>query len=89
MSGRLKPKLGAEETEELISEVNASDRQQARAAIADGVRAAENQWLEARFIAEALALELMSVSRRADSPIEVAAHLRALADVLEAQVDVH
>lgn len=66
-----------------MAEVDAADRQKARAAIADGVKAAQDQWLEARFIAEALALELMATAKRDASTAEVAAHLRALAEAIE------
>ena len=89
MSRPTKPGLGANGVEELVAEVSASDRQQARAAVAEGVQAAKSQWLEARFIAEALTLELVDIARTNGTPGEIAAQLRALADVLEAQVDMH
>ena len=84
MSDRSKPRLSAERAFELISEIDASDRQQARLAIAGGVRKAQDGWIAAHVIAEALVLELISVTGA-----DIAAHLRALAEMLEAEAGVH
>ena len=84
-----KRELSAQQAEELIEEVTASDRQQARQAVADGVQYAQRQWIAAPLIAEALALELIRVMQSSASGVEVATYLRALAQELETQTAVH
>ena len=81
--------LNPEHASEYIAEVEASDRAAARKAVAQGVQTAQEQWIEAPLIAEALALELMSVARINHSNGMIAAYLRELADALEAQSDYH
>ena len=73
MTRRSGPKLSADRAKELVAEVVASDRQQARTAIARGVHSAKEQWLEAPIIAEALALELIAIAERNNLRAEVAA----------------
>ena len=85
MSRRAKPKLSVERANELIAKVNSSDRKDAHAAIAGGVRAAEEQWLDARFIAEALALQIVSIAERTGEGPAIARQLRAMADAIEAR----
>ena len=89
MTDRSKPRIDPDIARELIAEVNASDREQARRAIAGGVKVAQDQWIEARLIVEALALELMAVAELSCSGADVAAHLRALARTLETRADWH
>jgi len=74
---------------ELIAEVDASDRRQAGLAIAEGVRAAQGQWIAAHLIAEALVFELIDFVQTNRSGREVAAYLRALAETLETQSSRH
>ncbi len=89
MSKRTKPKLDANQAYELIAEVNASDRAQARQAVASGVQSAQNQWIAAPVIAEALALELMALVQRNHADAQVANYLRTLARSLETQAGLH
>ena len=88
MTGRSVSDLTMERVNE-IAEVDASDRKQARLAIAGGVRAAEENWIAAHFIAEALVLELVTVVQGNRSGAEVAAYLRSLAHTLETQGNLH
>ncbi len=89
MTVKAKPDLSLQSVTELISEVSASDRQKARLAIAKGVQAAQDQWIEAPLIAEALSVELVNVARHSVPGAQIAAYLRELAEHLEAQKDVH
>lgn len=84
-----KPELSAERARELISQVNASDRDKARQAIHGGVQMAEANWIEAPLIAEALAQELIALARTSQRNSSIAAYLRELADVLDTQRDLH
>jgi len=89
MTGRRKPELSAKRARELIAEVDASDRQQARRAIAGAVQEIQDQWIAAPVIAEALVLELTTVVQSNRLGSEAAAYLRTLARALEAQGRVH
>tara|TARA_A100001037_G_scaffold298108_1_gene321287 strand:+ start:351 stop:620 length:270 start_codon:yes stop_codon:yes gene_type:complete len=89
MSKRVKPKLDAKQAYELIAEVNASDRAHARQAVVSGIQSAQNQWIAAPVIAEALALELMVLVQSNQGDAEAAAYLRALARSIEAQGGLH
>ena len=89
MTNRRTLKLPADEAQTLIDQVDGEDRQRAYAAIADGVRTAQDQWLDARFIVEALTHELVTLTQSRGSNVQVAAQLRALADALEAPVELH
>lgn len=89
MSQRPKPKLSADRVNELIAEADEIDRQNARLAIRSGVKGAEDQWVSAPMIAEALTMELVSYVQTARSPSETAAFLRALAEAIEAQPNVN
>ena len=85
----MKPKLNDLRAKALIAEVVAEDRERARQAIADGVRAAQDNWIEAQLIAEALALELIDFAQQDESATHIAAHLRALALAIESQSELH
>ena len=89
MTQRSKSALSSQEANDLIAEVEASDRAAARKAIAQGVQAAQAQWIEAPLIAEALALELIAVAEVAQHSRLITANLRKLADALEARADLH
>ena len=89
MNDSTKPKLSVQQAEKIISDVQTSDRAAAREAIANGVEAAQAQWIEAPLIAEALALELIEIASHNHSAEQVAGYLREVAQHLEATVDVH
>ncbi len=74
---------------EVIDKVVEADRKIAREAIATGVRQAQDQWIESTLIAEALALEIIKVSRSSLSENAIAAHLRAIAMSLESKKNLH
>ena len=81
--------MDKKQTLEVIDEVVAGDRKIAREAIANGVRHAQDQWIESTLIAEALALEIIQVSRSSLSENAIAAHLRAVATSLESKKNLH
>ena len=85
----MKPELTDCRADELIAEVMAEDRERARKAIAGGVQAAQDSWIEAPLIAEALALELIAFAQQDQSASLIAAHLRGLAQAIEAQTEYH
>ena len=89
MTRQSKSALSAGEATELIAEVQASDRAAARSAISDGVRTAQDQWLEAPLIAEALARELVEVASTTRHSSAIAAYLRQLAELVENRTDLH
>jgi hypothetical protein len=72
-----------------IAEINAADREAARKAVAQGVQSAQEKWIEAPLIAEALALELLAVAQINHSSGMIANYLRELAAAMEAQADYH
>ena len=74
---------------EVIDKVVEADRKIAREAIATGVRQAQDQWIVSTLIAEALALEIIKVSRSSLSENAIAAHLRAIAMSLESKKNLH
>lgn len=77
---------------DLIADVDASDLARARAAVARGIQAAENEWIPSHVIASALALELQNCIAGNQPSTEVATYLRKLADVIskdEWTVDCH
>ena len=73
----------------VIDEVVEGDRKIAREAVADGVRQAQDQWVESNLIAEALALDIIKVSSSNLSENAIAAHLRAIAKSLESKKNLH
>ena len=79
--------MDKKQTLEVMEEV--VDRKIAREAIANGVRHAQDQWIESTLIAEALALEIIKVSRSNLSENAIAAHLRAVATSLESKKNLH
>ena len=81
--------MDKKQTLEVIDEVVEADRKIAREAIATGVRQAQDQWIESNLIAEALALEIIKVSRSSLSEGAIAAHLRAIAISLESEKSLH
>ena len=80
MSDRAKPELSVHRANELLDEVRASDRRDARLAIANGVKAAQEKWIESSLIAEALVVELMGVVQNNNTKQTTAAYLRKLAE---------
>ena len=81
--------MDKKQTLEVIDEVVEADRKIAREAIATGVRQAQDQWIESTLIAEALALEIIKVSRSSLSESAIVAHLRAIAISLESEKNLH
>ena len=81
--------MDKKETIAVIDEVVDGDRKIAREAVADGVRQAQDQWVESNLIAEALALEIIKISRSNLSENAIAAHLRAIASSLESNKNLH
>ena len=81
--------MDKKQTLEVIDEVVEGDRKIAREAVATGVRQAQDQWIESTLIAEALALEIIKVSRSSLSENAIAAHLRAIAISLESEKKLH
>ncbi|MBV1913783.1 MAG: hypothetical protein KUG72_00250 [Pseudomonadales bacterium] len=72
-----------------IAEIETSDREAAREAVAQGVQSAKEKWIEAPLIVEALALELISVAQISHSNSMMAAYLRNLAEAMEAPANRH
>ena len=89
MTGRSKSKLSSGEANELIANVSSSDREAAREAIAKGVQSAQGQWIEAHLIAEALAVELITVAEVSQNGRRIAAYLRELAEAVEDRSGLH
>ena len=81
--------MDKKQTLEVIDEVVEGDRKIAREAVAIGVRQAQDQWIESTLIAEALALEIIKVSRSSLSENAIAANLRAIAISLESKQNLH
>lgn len=89
VTDRSKINLTVDQANELIEEVTASDRQQARLALSGGVQAAQKQWIAAPLIIEAMALELTILVQDIRSGSDVANYLRSLANLIESQTDLH
>ena len=81
--------MDKKQTIAVIHEVVEGDRKIAREAVADGVRQAQDQWVESNLIVEALALEIIKISRSSLSENAIAAHLRAVATSLESKKNLH
>ena len=81
--------MGKKQTLEVMDEVIEGDRKIAREAVANGVRQAQDQWVESNLIAEALALEIVKISRSSLSDNAIADHLRAIAISLESNKNLH
>jgi len=81
--------MDKKQTIAVIHEVVEGDRKIAREAVADGVRQAQDQWVESNLIVEALALEIIKISRSNLSENAIAAHLRAIAISLESNKNLH
>lgn len=78
-----------EGTQSMIEEVQSADRKFARTAVAKGVQAAQEQWIEAPLVAEALMLELIDVAQSSQTADKIAANLRAMATAIEKQNPLH
>ena len=87
MTYKVKPLAEIENARELIADVDANDRRQARQAIRGGVEAAREQWIAAPVVAEAMALELIGVVQENHSGEEAATVLRALANILNREAE--
>jgi hypothetical protein len=83
------PNAFDEDTQSMIEEVQSADRKFARTAVADGVRAAQERWIEAPLVAEALMLELIDVAQSSQAADKIAANLRAMATAIEKQNPLH
>ena len=81
--------MDKKQTLEVMDEVIEGDRKIAREAVANGVRQAQDQWVESNLIVEALALEIVKVSRSSLSENAIADHLRAIAISLESEKSLH
>ena len=81
--------MDKKQTLEVIDEVVEGDRKIAREAVANGVRQAQDQSVESNLIAEALALEIVKISRSSLSENAIADHLRAIAISLESKRNLH
>jgi len=81
--------MDKKQTLEVIDEVVEGNRKIAREAITNGVRHAQDQWVESTLIAEALALEIIKLSRSSLSENAIAAHLRVVATSLESKKNLH
>ena len=81
--------MDKKQTLEVIDEVVEGDRKIAREAVANGVRQAQDQWVESNLIVEALALEIVKVSRSSLSENAIADHSRAIAISLESKKNLH
>lgn len=77
------------ETQELIEQVQTADREIARDAVSKGVSDAQEQWIEASLIVEALAHEIINITRTSQTGPKIAAQLRKIAASLEAKPDLH
>lgn len=82
-------KFISEDLVSLMDEANESDRAMAREAVADGVRSAEDLWIESHFILEALVAELVERVSETQSNQKIAIGLRKLADQLESKAELH
>lgn len=83
------PEADDQATQDLLEEVVATDRKFARAAVNNGVRTAQQRWVEAPLIAEALTLELVDLAQISQSAGQIAEQLRAIASAIETQNPLH
>ena len=74
---------------EIIEEVQEADRDSARLAIKGGVQSAQEKWIEAHLIAEALALEMINIVGTKQESNQVAALLRKRASRIEKKAVLH
>jgi len=89
MNNKKQPDLTSQQADQLIAEVDRSDRQAARLAISQGVETAQKQWLQPEFIADALAQELSCFAKNNLVNHQAAAYLRQLAAWLDEESDLH
>ncbi|MEM7098628.1 MAG: hypothetical protein AAF541_10260 [Pseudomonadota bacterium] len=78
-----------DDVQKLIETVRSTDRAAARKEVANGVKSAQEQWIEAELIVEALAQELIEVAQTSLHGEHIAKHLRHLASVVEAHSAPH
>lgn len=83
------PEADDHATQNLLEEVVATDRKFARTAVNNGVRTAQQRWIEAPLIAEALTLELVDLAQISQSAGQIAEQLRAIASAIETQNPLH
>lgn len=84
-----KDRLSVGDATKLLAEVDATDREAARLAVNKAVASAQEQWISAELIAEALVMELMTIAQNNLSTKGVASYLRQLATHVEAHSDMH
>jgi hypothetical protein len=84
---KVKPLAEIENARELIAEVDAYDRRQARLAIRGGVQVAREQWIAVPVVAEVMALELIGGVQENHSGEEAAIFLMALAGILNQEAE--
>lgn len=89
MTDQKKPDREGQSNHEIIAEIRASDSQDALLAIRAGVQMAQEKWIEAPLIVEALACELVAVSQEGHFGLQAATYLRQLADALETRSERH
>jgi len=82
-------RLRSDEIADIISDVEGADRAAARLAIAKGVAKAQDEWLPAAYIAEALVLELRTITETNLPGQRAADYLRDLASALEEKANLH
>ena len=78
-----------DDTLELIANVRSNDRKIACQQVASGVKAAQEKWIEAELIAEALTLELIEVAQTSLHSEKIAEHLRQIAAAVEDKANLH
>lgn len=81
--------LTEQEQHQLIEDAIAASRETANAVIASGVAKLQEQWIEARYIEEALASEIISLAQQSRSGNQTAAFLRTLATWVEGRDGFH
>jgi len=77
------------QAEIIIDQVQSADKETARAAVARGVKEAQEKWIESALITEALALEIINIARLSQTESRIAAQLRAIALSLDTKVNLH
>ena len=77
------PKNTEKTIQDIIDEVQTSDRALALSAITQGVKTAQADWIEAPLIAEALLMVLADIARESGISDLVANNLRLIASTLE------
>ena len=81
--------MSVQQAHQLLGQIHTEDREKAQSAINRGVEEAEKQWIEAPLIMEALSLGLIALAQNSMPKHVVAGYLKALAEQLESQADLH